>query len=349
MIGLPFSQTPAQKLLASLDVIEEIVFFACINKDDLGPPVIIHSLSLTCKHLASVCSISTNPALFNRLFTSSFRISPQRFVTHGCNTINFIRLFWTVLKKFRLLIQEDQDHHHPSSTDLQVSNDDWTFVSNFISRISLQDDRAFRQLILYAHIDKSSRNLLLNALHRPCGRTDKTTWLVLGIWWATHLFSMLFLNNIYSTRRNLTFSHLEISTNEFSHDRVLVKAFEALAFSPERFSPKTYFHPYLKLLEVTDKSIDGPFTRASSLLPILCMMRLSCPGHGYCPCRKQGPRMLIDQATDASRRLLERFITGATSDRALFLSGLWLGRLLVSIFNSLSPSLSNLFHFSVSV
>jgi hypothetical protein len=131
-----------------------------------------------------------------------------------------------------------------------------------------------------------------------------------------------------------------------------VKAFEALAFSPECFEPQTYFHPYLKLLEVADKSIDGPVTRASSLLPILCMMRLSCSGNG-CPCGKQGPRIIIDQA-DASRRFLERFIPGATSDRELFLSGLWLGRLLVSILNHYPIKISShtsviSFHFSVSV
>jgi hypothetical protein len=186
MYHLSSTPTPAQKLLASIDVLEEILFLACLNSDALGPPAAIYPLSLTCKHFASVFSTSRNPTLFERLFISSFGISPQRFVTRDGEVIVFIRSIWTVLKKFRALSQER--HQLP----ITIGTDDWTLISRFISLVALEDQQAFRQLILYAHVDDTSRNLLLDALYRTSGRSNPTTWRALGIWWATHLHSIHF-------------------------------------------------------------------------------------------------------------------------------------------------------------
>jgi hypothetical protein len=179
-LPLPVYPSAAHKLILSIDILEEIIFLACLNPQSLGPPDSIYPLSLTCKQFAAVLSTSANPAFFNRLFQTSFGMSPQSYLTPGRDVKEAVQNFWTFLKKFRNVYQGNL-----SLKCLGV--EDWNFVASFISVAGSQEHQAFRQLTLYAHVDKVSRDLLLGALPRPSGRKEPVTWLAMGIWWATHL------------------------------------------------------------------------------------------------------------------------------------------------------------------
>ena len=188
LFPLPLSST--QKFLSSVDVLEQILFLSCLSDDALGPPLALLPLSLTCKYFAATLSTSNNPTFFDRLFLYSFGISAQRFVAPGNNVQCFVQLFWTALKKFRNV-------HCKGCSLSDIGANDWNLVSTFISLLTLRDRQAFRQLNCFAHIETASRVFLLDALHRPSGRSCSATWQALGIWWVIRMHGARLSLNIF--------------------------------------------------------------------------------------------------------------------------------------------------------
>lgn len=174
--------TAAFKLIASFDVLEEILLLTCLNKDALGYPTAISYLGLTCKKFASLLSHSVNPAFIHRLFVLSFGLNPQPFLHNNFTVFFVFQTFWTFLKKFH-----DVNHGRLGLNDL--SFEDWNFASSLLFLLDVKARQAYRQLTLYAYVDQVSKAYLMKALQQSSGREDPKTWLAMEVWWATHIRS----------------------------------------------------------------------------------------------------------------------------------------------------------------
>jgi hypothetical protein len=178
---LPLPPTSTQKLLSSLDVLEEIFLLACLNEQVLGLPVALHALSLSCKYFADILSRSENAAFFNRLFVLAVGFSPNRHTILNDLSEYPFRTFWVFLKTFR-------DAHLGRSRVSDISVNVWTFISTFMGQLNCTDVQTYRQLLSYAHIDQVARSLLLEVLPKAAQRKNPKAWLATGVWWRCESF-----------------------------------------------------------------------------------------------------------------------------------------------------------------
>lgn len=168
----------AAKLVASLDVLEEILLLACLNNHSLGLPTALGPLSLACRYFHGLLSTRSSPSFFSRLFFSSFGIQcPARFMHDtGSHTKEVLQVFWEHLKKFRGVSQG-----HQICSSLNAA--DWNFVSSFLSLLESPECQAHRQLIIYAQIDKVAATHLIENVSGE-GMNCQITWLAMDVWLA---------------------------------------------------------------------------------------------------------------------------------------------------------------------
>jgi hypothetical protein len=112
------------------------------------------------------------------------------------------------------------------------------------------------------------------------------------------------------------------------HDPQLLRALEQLTFSIDCQSPPPLPSPSpFKLIQSSSQEpLRDTSARVNSLLPVLCLLRLTYPGPS-CPSGR--PPRKADAPPDAFQRS-SRF-PSAYSEQAAAVSGLWFGRRVVSM------------------